>query len=172
MEAHIFYKQETKIRLDVVRLSNDFYTFNEYIRKTHNPLTPSMEDYLEMLCRLSREVGFVRIHELSEALNVQPPSATRMVQKLAEQNLVRYEKYSYIILTAEGKEIGTYLIERHNTIESFLELIGVTDLLLEETEKIEHILSPETLECISKFIRFMNSNQDVKKRLDTFRKAF
>ena len=39
-----------------------------------------MEDYLEMIYRLSKENGYTRINELSNALNVQPPSATRMVK--------------------------------------------------------------------------------------------
>lgn len=32
---------------------NNFYTFNEYMKKEDNSLTASMEDYLEMIYRLS-----------------------------------------------------------------------------------------------------------------------
>ena len=56
---------------------NDFYTFNEYMKKEDNCLTASMEDYLEMIYRLSLNTGFTRIHELSNVLNVKPPSATK-----------------------------------------------------------------------------------------------
>lgn len=77
-------------------MNNDFYTFSEYMKKENNSLTASMEDYLEMIYRLSIKTGFVRLHELANALNVQPPSATKMVQKLAELNLINYEKYGVI----------------------------------------------------------------------------
>ncbi|MDV3427800.1 MAG: Fur family transcriptional regulator, partial [Bacillota bacterium] len=36
---------------------NDFYTFNEYMKKEDNSLTASMEDYLEMIYRLSLNTG-------------------------------------------------------------------------------------------------------------------
>ena len=64
-------------------LKNNFYTLNGYMKKENNFLTPSMEDYLEMIYRLSLNTGFARVNELSNALNVQPPSATNMVHKLA-----------------------------------------------------------------------------------------
>lgn len=83
---------------------NDFYTFNEYMKKEDSKLTASMEDYLEMIYRLSLNKGYLRINELSNALNVQPPSATRMVQKLSEERLVKYEKYGIIILEESGKK--------------------------------------------------------------------
>ena len=63
-------------------MKKDFYTFREYMKNVDKLLTASMEDYLEMIYRLSYDNGFTRIHELSSALNVQPPSATKMVQKL------------------------------------------------------------------------------------------
>lgn len=123
-----------------------------------------MEDYLEMIYRLSVKIGFTRMGELSETLNVQPPSATRMVQKLSELNLINYEKYGVIILTEEGKKLGEKLLERHKTIEEFLHLIGVSeDGILEETEKIEHTLNSNTVECFRKFINFFKSHQDTMK---------
>lgn len=152
-------------------MTNNFFTFNEYIRKAGSLLTPSMEDYLEMIYRLSLETGFIRIHELSQALNVQPPSVTKMVQKLSELGLVKYEKYSYIILTGEGKQIGLQLLERHKTVECFLRLIGVSASLLEETEKIEHIISGEAQKCISELTMFLIRNPDITERLTAFRAA-
>ena len=77
---------------------NDFHTFNEYMKKEDNSLTASMEDYLEMIYRLSLNTGFTRINELSNALNVQPPSATKMVQKLNKLGLLDYKKYGILFL--------------------------------------------------------------------------
>lgn len=150
--------------------SEDFFTFREYMKKEYDLLTASMEDYLEMIYRLSRDSGFTRIHELATSLNVQPPSATKMVQKLAEIKLVNYEKYGIIILTEQGKLMGSTLLERHNTIESFLKLIGISQGVLEETEKIEHTISPETLEYLKDFIDFIKQNPQFISSLDNYRK--
>ncbi|MCY6372683.1 metal-dependent transcriptional regulator [Clostridium ganghwense] len=139
-------------------LNDDFYTFRGYMRKASHLLTPSMEDYIEMIYRLSLESGFTRVNELSKALNVQPPSATKMSQKFSEMNLINYEKYGVIILTEEGKKVGKFLLDRHNTLEKFLNLIAPTNDVLEQTEKLEHIISSETLEYIIAFVKFIDDN--------------
>lgn len=145
--------------------SNDFYTFSEYMKRDSQILTASMEDYLEMIYRLSLDTGFTRIHELSNALNVQPPSATKMVQRLAKLKLLKYEKYGVIMLENEGKIMGETLLRRHKTIESLMKILGVKEEdILEETEKIEHTISSKTVECIITYLEFLNQNPDVSER--------
>jgi Mn-dependent DtxR family transcriptional regulator len=149
---------------------NNFNTFNEYMKKQENILTASMEDYLEMLYRLSKKTGFIRVHELSEALNVQPPSATKMVQRLAKLGYIKYEKYGFITLEEMGKTAGEVLIKRHNTIENLLRILGIAEKnLLMETEKVEHTLSEETIENINLFIEFASGNPDVVLRYQAYR---
>ena len=129
-----------------------------------------MEDYLEMIYRLSLKSGFTRINELSNALNVHPPSATRMVQRLGKQNLLKYERYGVIILKDEGKILGELLLKRHNTIETFLKTIGIPEnILLTETEKIEHTISDYTAKCFEDFISFISNNPDVEERFHKFK---
>ena len=152
-------------------MDNDFRTFNEYMRKEDDSLTASMEDYLEMVYRLSMNTGFVRIHELSDALSVQPPSATKMVQKLNEIGLLKYEKYGYIMLEEKGKKIGGALLKRHNTIEDLLKILGISkNTILAETEKVEHTLCEETVKCIEEFIGFVRSSPDVAIRYDAYKR--
>jgi Mn-dependent DtxR family transcriptional regulator len=149
--------------------NNDFYTFSEYMKKEGNSLTASMEDYLEMIYRLSVNTGFTRIHELSDALNVQPPSATNMVKKLGELKLLKYEKYGILILEESGKLLGKALLKRHNTIEEFLRIIGVSESdVLAETEKVEHTLSIATLRCIENYIKFMKDNPDINSKYKAY----
>lgn len=152
--------------------NKNYHTFNEYMKKNENMLTASMEDYLEMIYRLSLKSGFTRINELSDALNVHPPSTTRMVQRLGNQNLIKYERYGVIVLKEEGRLLGELLLKRHNTIEQFLRIMGVPEnLLLVETEKIEHTICEDTIKCFESFISFFESNFDVKDRYDSFKEA-
>ncbi len=149
---------------------NDFYTFNEYMRKEDNTLTASMEDYLEMIYRLSQNTGFTRIHTLSQALNIQPSSATKMVQHLAQLGFVKYEKYGYLMLEETGKELGAWFLKRHTIIEEFMRMVGAGDTkILEETEKTEHMLSDETIGCLARFVMFMKQNPDIVERYAAFR---
>ena len=151
---------------------NDFHTFNEYMKKEDNSLTASMEDYLEMIYRLSLNTGFTRINELSNALNVQPPSATKMVQKLTELKLLKYEKYGIVLLEEEGKKLGEILINRHNTIENFLRILDIPEAeILDETEKIEHTISKETAMCFQDFIEFMKNNPSIADEFKVYRNS-
>ena len=151
-------------------IKDDFYTFSEYMKKEDKALTASMEDYLEMIYRLYLNKGYLRIHELSSALNVQPPSATKMVQKLAELKLLKYEKYGIIILEENGKKLGEALLNRHNIIENFLRILDVPDSeILEETEKMEHTISKDTANCFKDFVEFVKNNSSMIKEFKAYR---
>lgn len=131
-----------------------------------------MEDYLEMIYRHSLVEGYMRINMLSELLNVRAPSATKMVQKLAKFGLLDYKKYGIIFLTENGKNIGKFLLQRHNTVATFLKNLGVTDNLLVETELIEHTLSATTLNKIEIFNDFINKHPQVARSFEKFLAAF
>ncbi len=150
-------------------MKGDFFTFSEYIKKDQGLLTPSMEDYVERIYRLSKDNGYTRIKELSNALNVQPPSVTRMMQKLTEIGLVNYEKYEVVVLTEQGILRGEILLTRHNIVEKFLKTIGVSERILEETEKIEHTISKETLECLVMYLDFLKNNPCIQKKFEIYK---
>ncbi|HHY75464.1 MAG TPA: helix-turn-helix domain-containing protein [Firmicutes bacterium] len=133
----------------------EFRTFRGYsLQDEEQDLTPSMEDYIEMLYRLASNGKPVRLGDLSSALSVQPPSATRMAQRLHEQGYVRYEKYGTVELTPLGLSVGRQLLERHNLIESFLRLLGVSENALRDTERIEHLISDELVSRMEALIQY------------------
>ena len=101
-----------------------FYTFNNYLKASMGIITASMEDYIEMIYRLSNESGFTRVGDLSKALNVKPASITKMIKKLDELSLVNYEKYGYIKLTSDGSSYGEYLLYRQVNINVSSKLLS------------------------------------------------
>lgn len=151
----------------------EFYTARGYeISAGENVLTPSMEDYLEMIYRLSHEVGYTRVNELADKLNVQPPSVTKMIQKLSEKSLLNYEKYGMVHLTEEGKKLGKFFLERHNTLKEFLNLIGANDNLQKDVETMEHYISYNTFEVISALVSFMKENHEFKNNFSIYKEKF
>ncbi|WP_250278519.1 metal-dependent transcriptional regulator [[Clostridium] colinum] len=76
-----------------------------------------MEDYIEMIYRTNKE--YVKITELASLLNIKASSVSKMIEKLKVLNLVEKEKYGLIYLTKEGKELGCYLLKRHNILCNF-----------------------------------------------------
>lgn len=147
----------------------EFFTFWEYMRKDQEVLSPSAEDYLEMIYRLSKQYGFTRVNDLAAALNVQPPSVTKMIQKLSDMKLIKYEKYGVIMLEPYGIEKGKALLARHNLIEKFLQMLDVGEGLLEETEKIEHTINDEILCGIKDLVEFFNNSPHLLNRFHQYR---
>lgn len=149
----------------------EFHTVRGYqlLEQNKRLLTSAMEDYLEMICRNSLDEGYSRINKLAELLNVKASSASKMVQKLGELGLLKYEKYGIVILTENGKEIGRYLLDRHSIIEKFLKTIGINENLLVETELIEHNISPNTLRNIKILNKFFEKNFEMKGMFEEFK---
>lgn len=141
----------------------EFYTLRGYKIKNEEVLSESMEDYIEMIYRLSLTNSEVRVNDLSGSLNVQPPSTTKMIKRLSKEGYVFYEKYGFIRLTEKGTDIGAYLMKRHRTVSKFLEIIGVENDLLEQTEKLEHAIYENTLNKLYELTEFLRNSSEYQK---------
>lgn len=125
--------------------SNGFYTLKGYSLINDDSLTSAMEDYLEMILRLSNNNEIVRIKNLSGKLHVKPSSASKMSDILRREGLINFERYGYITLTEKGKEKAEYLLFRHDILHRFLCFINNSDDELSQVEKIEHFINKETI---------------------------
>lgn len=157
-----------------MRKQREFHTVRGYqiLSSGDKILTSSMEDYLEMISRICRKEDYTRISHIADKLNVRPSSVTKVVQKLKELELVDYEKYGIVRLTEKGKELGDFLLKRHEIIEEFLKNIGIGETQLKDTEMIEHDLSFDALEKIYIFNKFMSIHPDVKNKYNKFKEEF
>lgn len=137
----------------------DFHTVRGYqlLNQQDGRLTPALEDYLEMIYRLCLQQNYARVGKISELLHVKPSSASKMITKLSGFGYVEYDRYEIILLTEKGRETGAYLLRRHDTVESFLKLLGCSNIL-EETELIEHSLSAATVLALSHLLDFFQSD--------------
>ena len=140
--------------------NDNFYTMKGYEIKEEDSgkLTTSMEDYLEMICRISLDGKPVHVGELSRRLHVRPSSATKMIQQLGEGGYIHAEKYGIIFLTERGREEGCYLLDRHRIIHSFLCALNHTENELEQVEKIEHFLNRQTVENLRRLTERLRSD--------------
>ena len=116
--------------------SDGFYTLKGYNLIEHGLLTAAMEDYLEMIYRMQgKGEGVVRVSALAQA-----------------RELILFPRYGYITLTGTGRRLGEYLLLRHQLVHRLLCRINGTQNELEECEKIEHFLSPRTVENLKAFL--------------------
>lgn len=147
-------------------MKNNFHTFSKYIKA--NVLTISEEDYLEMIYRLCLKDNYTRVSDIAMALNVKPPSVSKMIRKLFNKNLIKHIDYGIIQLTEEGRELGKELFERHESVEQFLKLLKIKDNILVVTEKIEHTLSSDTISKIKLLVAFFTENEDILARFNQY----
>ncbi|OIJ16049.1 manganese transport transcriptional regulator [Anaerobacillus arseniciselenatis] len=131
--------------------------------------TPSMEDYLERIYLLIEDKGYARVSDIAEALEVHPSSVTKMVQKLDQTEYVIYEKYRGFVLTPKGKKVGKRLVFRHDLLEEFMRIIGVSnENIYEDVEGIEHHLSWDAIDRIGDVVQFFEED---KTRIDLLRQV-
>ncbi len=131
-------------------------------------LSPSLEDYLEEIYRFSVELGFIRITDVANKLDVSLPSVNKAVNILAEKGYLEYIPYKNIDLTNKGTKLGKYLVERNRMLQKFLETIGSTVDKEEEAEAIEHYLSKETVNAMTMVVKFFKKYPEIQQELIKF----
>jgi len=151
-----------------------FYTVRGYSLLTENEekLTPSLEDYMEMIYRAADSGQEIKVKNLAANLHVKPSSASKMIVRLAQKGYLNYERYGNVTLTEKGKEIGAYLLWRHKVISSFLKLIsqGENETSFIEGELAEHSFTPETVHKIERLCLFFIQNTDIDQRFQQYLK--
>ncbi len=120
----------------------------ERSRKLH--LTMANEDYLECLVRIEQEEGAedgVRSVDVAKRLNVSKASVNKAVAALKAQGLVDQSHYGKVILTDQGREVGTAVWYRHRLIRTFLVRELGVDFARADSEAcmMEHALSEDTM---------------------------
>ena len=135
---------------DIKHRPGEYRTLNGYRETEQIRITPSMEDYLEMIVRMSAEGAAVRVGALARRLHVTPSSATKMVSSLAENGCVSAERYGEVKLTEYGRNMGTHLVRRPRIVHDFFCMLNGTAEELTQTEKVEHFIEPHTLAAMER----------------------
>jgi Mn-dependent DtxR family transcriptional regulator len=131
-------------------------------------LSPSLEDYLEEIYRFSIQQNTVRVVDIGRRLKVAMPSVTKALRKLKAQDYITYQRYGSIYLTAQGQELGRFLVARNQIIQDFLMMLSVECNVAAEAEAIEHYLSASTIETLERTVFFFKNNPDLHIKLQNF----
>jgi DtxR family transcriptional regulator, Mn-dependent transcriptional regulator len=108
-------------------------------------ITHAMEDYLKIIFKLEEEESTVTTQSIAARLQVQSPSVTNMVKRLAELNLVKHTPYRGVVLTSAGRKAALEVIRHHRLLELYLaDALGYSwDEVHEEADRLEHSISEE-----------------------------
>jgi len=149
-----------------IKLSNKKAERLESIKKVHSQksskFTVKMEDYLEIISELIELKGYAIPLDISNYMNVRPPSVTKMLRRLDDVGYIEYTKYHGLKLCPEGKNIADEIRQKHSDLLEFFEIIGVNNSIANnDVEGMEHHLNPKTMKQLRKFITFLKSNPDL-----------
>jgi len=129
----------------------------------------TIEDYVEIIYILQDKTGKVHTNDIASALDISPASVTEIFQKLSDENYINYEKYSGVSLTSKGKKIAIETKRKHDTLKKFLMILGITEKTADDDAcKIEHIVTPETMKRLTKFVEFVQKFKEGSRWLDNF----
>ncbi len=138
-------------------MEEKYFTLTGYKIKNNLVITEAMEDYIEMIYRNTIDKEDISVKDISTLLNVKPSSVSKMIIKLKKINIVNSKKYGHISLTAKGKKLGSFYLERHNILTQFLKKINKEKFNLEQVEKIEHFVDKVTIKNIKKNLKKDNN---------------
>lgn len=110
----------------------------------------SQEDYLELIYELSQKNPGFKAVDIANEMNISRASVSEALQKLANQDLIVYEKYKPAVLTKKGLKIAKEVANKHKTLCKFFQCF----LHLSEEDaqinacRIEHVITESAFERI------------------------
>ncbi|HCR2154632.1 TPA: manganese-binding transcriptional regulator MntR [Enterobacter asburiae] len=105
-----------------------------------------IDDYVELISDLIREVGEARQVDMAARLGVSQPTVAKMLKRLGSVGLIEMIPWRGVFLTPEGEKLAQESRERHQLVENFLLVLGVSpEIARRDAEGMEHHVSEETL---------------------------
>lgn len=111
--------------------------------KTEEPLSATVEEYLETIYNMSMEDEVVIGARLAEKFGVAPPTVTEMLKRLTRDGYVEMDNKRQVTLTEAGNAAAEAVLRRHRLTERFLvDMLGMQwHQVHEEAHRLEHFIS-------------------------------
>lgn len=118
-------------------------------------MTFSEENYLKAIYHItSSSRAEVSTNAIAEKMETKASSVTDMLKKLAEKELIVYQKYKGVLLTAKGNHQAKMIVRKHRLWEVFLvdKLQFSWDEVHDIAEELEHIKSEKLINKLDDFL--------------------
>jgi len=111
--------------------------------KTEEPLSPTVEEYLETIYNMNMEDEVVIGARLAEKFRVAPPTVTEMLKRLVRDGYIEMDNKRQVTLTETGNQAAEAVLRRHRLTERFLvDMLGMQwHQVHEEACRLEHFIS-------------------------------
>src|SRR5438132_2517175 len=115
----------------------------ETAMKMEEPLSATVEEYLEAAYNMSMEDEVVIGARLAEKFGVAPPTVTEMLKRLVRDGYITMDNKRQVTLTEAGIQAAEAVLRRHRLTERFLvDMLGMQwHEVHEEACRLEHFIS-------------------------------
>ncbi len=120
-------------------------------------MTLAEENYLKAIYHLENQsTNGVSTNALAEEMQTKASSATDMIKKLAEKNMISYIPYQGVTLSKAGHAYAVKVVRKHRLWEVFLleKLHFSWDEVHDVAEQLEHIKSEKLTDKLDEFLNF------------------
>lgn len=120
-------------------------------------LTYSEENYLKTIYHLSQnQKKGVSTNAIATRIETKASSVTDMIKKLNDKQLVEYQKYQGVRLTATGLYSAKMIVRKHRLWEVFLvDKLGFNwDEVHDVAEQLEHIKSEKLIDKLDAYLGY------------------
>ncbi|MEZ4917934.1 MAG: metal-dependent transcriptional regulator [Saprospiraceae bacterium] len=118
-------------------------------------ISQTEENYLKSIFKISEKEGkAASTNAIASDLQTTAASVSDMLKRLAEKELIVYEKYRGVELSESGQQIATQLIRKHRLWEVFLvEKLGFNwDEVHDFAEQLEHVQGNSLVNRLDSFL--------------------
>lgn len=113
----------------------------------------SIEDYLETILILNRQLANVRSIDIANELNYSKPSVSVAMKNLRQKGYITVSEEGFIRLTEEGCALAETVYERHSVLSQWLIRLGVNPkTAIADACRMEHDLSAESFDAIKGYL--------------------
>lgn len=125
-------------------------TDHKYTGKSVTGLSITMEKYLETIYRLNADA--IKINNVAAHFHMLPAESAIIAKELRDKGFVKFERYGSIALTESGKQLGEFLVQRHEVLVKLFQTVNGEHFICEEVESIKHYISRNTVSNIDKYL--------------------
>lgn len=146
---------------------NDSAYWREFER---NELTHSAAHYLMAIDALREELGYARVTDVADKLEVSRGAASMSIAQLKKRGWVKEDPNRFLLLAEEGAAVVN-LVEHNFRIltKFFTEYLGLSkDTAFADACKMEHLMSLDTGKRLLGLMHFLERHPKLFKELGAF----
>lgn len=135
-----------------------------------NELTHSAAHYLMAIDSLREELGYARVTDVADKLEVSRGAASMSIAHLKKRGWVKEDPNRFLLLADDGRAMANIVEHNFRILSKFFgDILGLEkDIASGDACKMEHLMSLETGRHMINLIKFIESDGDILKRFSKF----